>query len=142
VAWVPTGSATGDVDVRVNRYPGRWGSGIHTGLSFRVMDASNFFFAYTTETGGTPNSKTVHVGYYLNGQRADLTTSAAMPSSWTTLRVVTTNSGAMEVYVDSTLVYSTNSPLLESATGAGLYSDSAGKGLVNRWDNFTVFPAP
>lgn len=142
VAWVPTGSATGNVDVRVNRYTGRWGSGIHTGLSFRAVDANNFFFAYTADTGGTPNSKIVRVGYYLNGQRVDLTTGVAMPSSWTTLRVVTTNSGDLQVYVDSTLVYSTNSPLLASATSAGLYSDSAGMGLVNRWDNFTVFATP
>ena len=59
-------SASGNVDVRVNRYTGRWGSGIHSGLSFRVVDANNFFFAYTTDTGGSPNSKTVRVGYYLN----------------------------------------------------------------------------
>ena len=90
VAWVPTGSATGDVDVRVNRYTGRWGSGIHTGLSFRVVDANNFFFAYTADSGGNPNIKIVRVGYYLNGQRVDLTSGEAMPSNWTTLRVVTT----------------------------------------------------
>ena len=142
IAWAPTGSASGNVDVRVNRYTGRWGSGVHTGLSFRVVDANNFFFVYTTDTSGSPNSKTVRVGYYLNGQRVDLTTGVAMPSSWTTLRVVTRNSGGVEIYVDSTLVYSTNSPLLASATSAGLYNDSAGMGLVNRWDDFTVFNAP
>jgi hypothetical protein len=83
----------------------------------------------------------VHVGYYLNGQRVDLTANAAMPSNWTTLIVTTTNSGDLEVYLDSTRVYSTNIPLLASATGAGLYNNSAGMGLVNRWDNFTVFEA-
>ncbi|MEP6570361.1 MAG: carboxypeptidase-like regulatory domain-containing protein [Acidobacteriota bacterium] len=140
VTWVPTGSATGNVDVRVNRYTGRWGSGIHTGLSFRVVDANNFFFAYSGDAAGTPSI--VHVGYYLNGQRVDLTSGVAMPSTWTTMRVVTKSSGDLEVYIDSTLVYSTNSPLLASASGAGLYSNSAGKGLVNRWDNFTVLPAP
>jgi hypothetical protein len=142
VAWVATGSASGNVDVRVNRYTGRWGSGIHTGLSFRVVDANNFFFAYTADSSGTPNNKIVRVGYYLNGQRVDLTTGVPMPSSWTTLRVVTTNSGDLNVFVDSTLVYSTISPLLATATCAGLYSNSAGMGLVNRWDNFIVFPAP
>jgi hypothetical protein len=142
VAWVPTGSATGSVDVRVNRYTGRWGSGIHSGLSFRVMDAGNFFFAYTADTGDTANPRVVRVGYYLNGQRVDLTTGAAMPSNWTTLRVVTTNSGDLKVYVDQSLVFSTNSPLLAAETGAGLYNNSAGLGLVNRWDNFTVFNAP
>ncbi|MEP6820082.1 MAG: carboxypeptidase regulatory-like domain-containing protein [bacterium] len=142
VAWVPTDSASGNVDVRVSRYTGRWGSGTHTGLSFRVVDGNNFFFAYTSDSGGTPNSKIVRVGYYLNGQRVDLTNGVSVPSIWTTLRVVTTNLGGLNVYVDATLVYSTNSPQLASATGAGLYSDSAGMGLVNRWDNFTVFDAP
>jgi len=142
VAWVPTGSPTGDVDVRVNRYTGRFGSGIHTGLSFRVVDSSKFFFAYTTNTVGTPNSMKVHVGYYLHGQRVDLTSGKAIPDNWTTLIVITKRSGDLKVYVDSALVYSTNNPLLADATGAGLYSDSVGMGLVNRWDNFTVFPAP
>jgi len=142
LAWVPTGSDSGNLNVSVNRVAGRWGSGIHTGLSFRVVDANNFFFAYTTDSGGTPNNKIVRVGYYLNGQRIDLTNGASIPDSWTTLRVVTTESGELNVYIDSTLVYSNNNPLLAAATGAGLYSDAAGKGLVNRWDNFTVFPLP
>jgi hypothetical protein len=142
VAWIPTGSPIGNVDVRVNRYTGRWGSGVHTGLSFRVLDANNFFFAYTADNQESAGSRSVHVGYYLNGQRVDLTTNAPMPSNWTTLRVTTTNSGDLKVYLDSTLVYSTNNPWLASATGAGLYSNSAGMGLVNRWDNFTVFEAP
>ncbi len=142
VAWVPTGSASGNLDVRVSRYTGRWGSGIHTGLSFRVVDASNFFFAYTADSGSAATSKLVHVGYYLNGQRVDLTAGVSIPSSWTTLRVVTINSGALNVYVDDALVYAANSPLLATANGAGLYSDSPGMGLVNRWDNFTVLNSP
>jgi hypothetical protein len=141
VAWVGTGSATGNLDVRVNRYKGRWGSGIHTGLSFRVVDADNFFFAYTDDVVGDPTKKTVRIGYYLAGQRVNLANGEALPADWTTLRVVTTNSGDIAVYVDATLIYSTNKPLLAAATGAGLFSDSAGKGLVNRWDNFTVFAA-
>lgn len=142
VAWVPTGSTTGDVDVRVNRFNGRWGSGKHTGLSFRVLDAANFFFAYTTDTGDTSSPRAVRVGYYLNGQRVDLTNGVAIPSSWTTLSVVTSNSGNLRVYIDGSLVFSTNNPQLASATGAGLYNNSSGLGLANRWDNFTVFNAP
>lgn len=142
VAWVYSGSDSGNVDVRVNRVAGRWGSGIHTGLSFRVVDANNFFFAYTADSGGTPNNKIIRVGYYQNGQRVDLTGDIVMPSSWTTLRVVTRQDGDLEVYVDSDLVYSINNSKLAAATGAGLYSDSVGMGLVNRWDNFTVSPAP
>ena len=142
VAWVPIASAKGNVDVRVDRYTGRWGSGIHTGLSFRVMDAGDFFFAYTADTGDIANPRTVRVGYFLNGVRVDLTSGVAMPSNWITLRVVTTNSGDLKVYVDGGLVFSTNNPLLASATGAGLYNNSLGLGLVNRWDNFTVFNPP
>ncbi len=82
------------------------------------------------------------VGVHRLSQRRRRCSGAAIPSSWTTLRVVTTNSGDLRVYVDSILVYSTSSLLLASATGAGPYRDSAGMGLVNRWDNFTVFNAP
>ncbi|HEV7744099.1 MAG TPA: LamG-like jellyroll fold domain-containing protein [Pyrinomonadaceae bacterium] len=139
VAWVATGSVTGNLAVRVDRYKGRWGSGIHTGLSFRVVDANNFFFAYTDDLVGDPTKKTVRIGYYLAGQRVDLANSAALPADWTTLLVVTNNAGDITVYVDATSIYSTNNPSLATATGAGLFSDSSGKGLVNRWDNFTVF---
>jgi hypothetical protein len=142
VAWVPTGSATARVDVRVNRRRGRWGHGIYTGLSFRVVDANNFFFAYTTDDGGSPGSQIVKIGYYLDGQRVDLATSASLPLNWTTLRVITTDAGDLKIYADDTLVYSANSPIMATATGAGLYNNSSGLGLVNRWDNFTVFNAP
>jgi hypothetical protein len=142
VAWVPTGSATGKLNVRVNRYSGRWGSGRHTGLSFRVKDAENFFFAYTAYTGDPANPQVVHVGYYLNGNRVDLTPGATIPSNWTTLSVDTTNSGELSVSIDYSLVFSTSSPLFAAATGAGLYNNSSGLGLVNRWDNFTVYSTP
>jgi len=101
-----------------------------------------FFFAYTANEAAAPGNKVVHVGYYLKGQRVDLTTTPVTLSNWTTLRVVTSSSGNLEVFLDSTSVYSTNNPLLASATGAGLYRASREMGLVNRWDNFTVFSAP
>lgn len=142
IAWVPTRSSTGNLDVRVERRCGRWGRGIHTGLSFRVVDARNFFFAYTSDSGGALDTQKVRVGYYVDGQRVDLGTSAALPSNWTMLRVVTTDEGQVEVYADNTLVYSTDEPLMATATGAGIYNNSSGLGLVNRWDNFTVFNAP
>jgi hypothetical protein len=142
IAWVPTGSATGRVDVRVDRRPGRWGRGIHTGLSFRVMDGNNFFFAYTSDDGSPSNTQILKVGYYLAGQRVYLTTSAALPADWTTLSVVTTDAGEARVYADNTLSYSTTNPLMATATGAGLFNNSSGLGLVNRWDNFIVFNVP
>jgi hypothetical protein len=108
-------------------------------LSFRVVDASNFFFAYTTTISG---NQLLQVGYYLNGQRTELATGVAMPVTWTTLRVVTTNAGEVKVYADGSLVYSATNPFLATATGAGLYNNSSGLGLVNRWDNFTVYNAP
>jgi hypothetical protein len=100
------------------------------------MDANNFFFAYTSD------GATLHVGYYLNGQRVDLTPGAAIPANWTTLIVDTTNAGDLKVYIDSGLVFSTTNPLLASAGGAGLFNNSLGLGLVNRWDNFTVYDLP
>jgi hypothetical protein len=141
VAWVPTGSTDGNVDVRVDRYKGRWGSGIHSGVSFRVVNAANFFFAYTADSASDPQNKILDVGYYQDGNRLDLASDLSIPSQWTTLRVVTLSSGDLAVYIDGTLVYHENKPMLASATGAGLFNDSAGKGLINRWDNFTVFEA-
>ena len=142
LAWVQTGSASGKLDVRVDRRPGRWGRGIHTGLSFRVVNANNFFFAFTSDAAGPPSTQALKVGYYLDGQRVDLATSAALPDTWTTLRVVTTDAGDLKVYADNTLLFSTNTPLMATAIGAGLYNNSFGLGLVNRWENFTVFNAP
>ncbi|HAF13270.1 MAG TPA: hypothetical protein DHU55_01210 [Blastocatellia bacterium] len=48
----------------------------------------------------------------------------------------------IQVFGDGTLLYSTNNNLMSTATGAGLYNNSAGLGLVNRWDTFAVFNAP
>jgi hypothetical protein len=142
VAWVPTNSATGNLDIRVERNPGIWGSGVDTGLSFRVTDADNYFFAYSSESAQSPGSQTLTVGYYLNGQRNNLVTGVSMPANWTTLRVVTTATGSINVYADATLLYSASNNLMATVTGAGLYNDSSGLGLVNRWDNFTVYDAP
>lgn len=139
VAWVPTGSDS--IAVRVERRRGRWGRGIHTGLSFRVVDAKNFFFAYTSDVIGAPGSQQLKAGYYLNDQRIDLTTGVAMPSTWTTLRVITLASGELQIYADNTLVYSTISSVLTGAKAAGLYHNSGALGLANRWDNFAVFAA-
>lgn len=141
IAWVPTGSADGNIAVRVSRYKGRWGSGIHTGLSFRVVDAANFFFAYTADSPGGPQNKVLQVGYYQNGNRIDLVSNASVPAEWSTLTVVTLSSGELDVYVDDSLVYQTSKPVLTTATGAGLYNDSSGNALTYRWDNFTVLEA-
>ncbi len=142
LAWVPTGSTNGDLDVRVSRRPGARGSGISTALSFRVVDAANYFFAYTTGDGiYSSTAQKLHVGYYLNGERTDLASGVVMPSQWTMLRVVTTGSGKLTVYADATPLYSTVNDLSASATGAGVYNNARGLGLANRWDDFTVYPA-
>ncbi len=141
-AWVPTGSTTGNLDVRVDRRAGTWGSGIHTGLSFRVIDGSNFFFAYTSDANDNPSGpKVLNVGYYSAGNRTDLTRNVQMPTNWTTLRVVTRNTGIIDVYADGSLMYSTSNVLMATAIGAGIYNHQTGSGLANRWDNFTVFDA-
>lgn len=145
-AWVPTGSTAANLDIRVDRIaiPRFYGTGISTGLVFRVQDGKNFLYAYTTGDG--ERTQTLRIGYFLNGVESVIDTGIALPSIWKTLRVVTSASGGIKVYAefdtDSTLVYSTTSPALKSATGAGIYNFSAGQGLANRWDNFTVYDAP
>jgi len=64
-----------------------------------------------------------------------------VPGTWTTLRVVTGAAGALRVYADNTLLYSSTIALMSNANGAGLYNNGPGLGLTNRWDNFTVFAA-
>lgn len=142
VTWVETGTVTGGLDIRVDRRPGTWGSGLDTGLSFRVMDESRYFFAYTNESERATRSRTLTVGYYLNGQRTTLVSGLSMPDNWITLRVVTTQAGTINVYADASLIYSVTNSLMATASGAGLYNNSPGLGLVNRWDNFAVYDAP
>jgi hypothetical protein len=139
VAWVSPAQGTTDLDVRIDRRAGAWGSGHDTGLSFRVADAADYFFAYSTEAADT--SQTLNVGYYQAGQRTDLATNVSMPAGWTTLRAVTNAAGVVRVYADNTLLYSTTINLLSDSDGAGLYNNGAGLGLTNRWDNFTIFKA-
>jgi hypothetical protein len=137
ITWVPVSAA--DIDVRVERKRGKWGSGHNTGLSFRVSDAANYFFAYSS-SNGTETSLTL--GYFESGVRHELASGLALPSGWTTLRVLTRTSGQIDVFADQTLVLSLNSPVLANASGAGIYNDGPGLGLTNRWDNFWVFHAP
>jgi hypothetical protein len=140
-AWVPTGNGPADLDIRVSRHPGPWsGSGIATGLLFRFRDISNFFYAYTT--GGSASTQSLTVGYTNGSVPVVLVAGAPMPAAWTTLRVVTLVSGSLEIYADSTLVYSTTSSVLATETNAGLWSSGNGQGLSNRWDDFTVLQVP
>jgi hypothetical protein len=138
LTWV-NASANSDLDIRVDRRPGLHGSGISTALAFRVADSQNYFFAYTT--GPSAAGQTLTIGYSQNGQSTILASGVSLPSTWNTLKVVTLSSGDIQVYADQTAVYATSSPLLATSTGAGLYSDGAGRALVNRWDNFTVYAA-
>ena len=140
LSWVPTGSGTSDLDIRVSRHPGAWGSGVDTGLAFRVRDAQNFCFAYTTNQGHMLN-----IGCYSSGVRGLLITPVPMPDYvWTTLRVMSTRAegGAIRVYADQDLVATTSTLQLVDETGAGLYNNTYGMGLANRWDNFAVLNIP
>jgi hypothetical protein len=145
VAWVSTGGQS-DLDVRVDRRPRGWGTGQNTGISFRVADPANYFFAYTSEGATQADPKLLTLGYYLDGVRTNLVSGLAIPSDpqtpWITLHVLTRSDGTIQVLTDSTQLYSTTSGVLASATGAGLYNDSPGLGLTNRWDNFAIFAAP
>ncbi|MEO8435977.1 MAG: carboxypeptidase regulatory-like domain-containing protein [Pyrinomonadaceae bacterium] len=142
ISWIPTGSTSANLDIRVDRHPGLAGSGHDTGLCFRVVGGGNFFFAYSSP-GSTPTGpRSLTVGYYLNGRRVILASGVTMPAIWTTLQVVTRSSGEITVYAGGIQVYTTSSNIFPTVTGAGLYNNSAGQGLVNRWDNFTVYDAP
>lgn len=140
VAWISTGAITGNLDIRVDRTSGAFGSGLNTGLCFRVTDKNNFFFAYTSddETDASKPRK-LSLGYYQSGIKTVLASGITMPSdSWRTLRVVTTQSGDITIYAENVPVYSTNSLVNVLAAGAGLYNNAPGMGLTDRWDNFTV----
>jgi len=143
LAWVPTGSSTGNLDIRVDRRLGSYGNGVNTGLCFRVIDKNNFFFAYTSDGTDLPStSKKLSVGYYRSGSQILLASDITISSpNWKTLRVVTLQSGSINIYADNVLLYSTNSVVLAAAAGAGLYNNGPRLGLTNRWDNFTVLPA-
>ena len=142
LAWVPTGSNP-NLDIRVDRRLGRFGSGLNTGLSFRVVDKNNFFFAYTSDSLGDPSVlNSLTLGFYQSGIRTVIIDHVPIASdTWRTLSVVTRQSGVIEIYTNDILVYSTTSSAFATATGAGLYNNGPGLGLTNRWDNFTVFPA-
>jgi hypothetical protein len=141
ICWVNTGSTSGDLIIRATRWKGRWGSGIDTGLSFRVVDEANYFFAYTSDSIASPGNQFLNVGSFQNGVRSMIASGLLIPSDWSTLLVVTRANGNLRVLIDTNLIYSTNIPALANATKAGLFNNSAGLGLVNRWDNFMVFDA-
>ncbi|HEX8891598.1 MAG TPA: carboxypeptidase regulatory-like domain-containing protein, partial [Pyrinomonadaceae bacterium] len=143
LAWVSTGAGGADLDLRVERTLGTYGSGSNTGLCFRVMDKNNFFFAYTSDDESDASGpKKLSLGYYQNGVRTILASGISMSSgSWKTLRVVTLASGSIKVYADNALVYSASSPVFAASTGAGLFNNASGLALTNRWDNFTALAA-
>jgi hypothetical protein len=139
-AWVPTGISSANINVRVDRHPGDWGSAISTGIVFRWRDPHNFFFAYTT--GTTATTQKLYVSFFANGTMRSLARGVAMPELWTKLSVVTLSTGRIDIYANSTLVYSTINSVLANETNAGLWNSGYGQGLVNRWDNFTVLEVP
>jgi concanavalin A-like lectin/glucanase superfamily protein len=139
-AWVSTGDGPADLDIRVDRRPGpSGGTGIATGLVFRSRDSGAFFYAYTT--GDSAATQALTVGYVNGAATGLLIAGAPMPASWLTLRVVTLASGSIQVYADSTLLYSTITSVLATEKNAGLWNFRNGQGLSNRWDNFTVYDA-
>jgi hypothetical protein len=150
LAWVTPAAGSGNLDVRVNRTFGKWGTGRNTGLCFRVIDKDNFFFAYTANNpADLAGPKLVTVGYVQAGIPTILASGLAIPTDsanppdiWRTLRVVTLESGAITIYASSKLVYSTSNSFAATATGAGLFNCCAAMGIENRWDYFAVFDAP
>ena len=143
LAWIRTGSSSGNLDIQVSRHAGTWGSGFDTGIAFRVSDSQNFFFAYTSGGENDPaRSRKLTVGYYLNGVRTDLATNVSLEGKWTVFEVAGKSNGQISVLIDGASVYSVTSSVLVNATGAGLYSNGPSLGLLNRWANFTVYNTP
>jgi hypothetical protein len=143
LSWVNASSDGANFDIRIDRGPRGSGTGQNTGVSFRVADLNNYFFAYSSDGASASQPQTLTVGYYVAGSRIVLASGVSLPGNWTTMRVVTTISGVIRVYCDQGLVYSTTSSFLASSQGMGLYSNGPGLGLTNRWDNFRVFtPQP
>lgn len=138
-AWVSTGDGPADLDIRVERYPGTFGSGISTGLIFRLMNERNFFVAYTS--GATNTDQKLYVTLYLDGAPVKMVEGVPLPESWTTLRVVTLEKEGFTVYADNVALYTSDTTYLWPGRGAGLWNNGAGLGLANRWDNFTVLTA-
>ena len=141
LAWVNMGSGGADFDIRVDRRPRGSGTGHNTGISFRVVDSNNYFFAYSSDGPNASQPQTLTVGYRVAGLRTLLAKGVSLPNSWTTMRVVTTGAGMVLVYADDTLAYSTSNSLLSNSNGMGLYNNGPGLSLTNRWDNFCVFDA-
>jgi hypothetical protein len=142
LTWIATAAPAANLEIRVERHAGIHGSGLDTGLSFRIVDERNFFFAYTNAGANAASPRQLTVGFYLNGVRTNLAGGINLPANWTTLRAITKASGELSVYAGGTLLFTTNNNNLLNAVGCGLYNNSAGLGLVNRWDNFTVLDAP
>ncbi|MCA1615429.1 MAG: hypothetical protein LC800_15275 [Acidobacteria bacterium] len=141
LAWVmlPPAAPAAVHNLRVRRRSLTRAAGFDTGLAFRVADADNHFFAYTTGDDHNPRARALTVGYYLNGQRRELAAGLPVAGDWVELSVVTTPDGAIRVYADSALVYTATHGLFAEATGAGLYNDGPGLGLTNRWDDFAAY---
>ena len=95
LAWVNTGSGGADFDIRIDRRPRNFGTGHNTGISFRVVDSNNYFFAYSSDGADASQPQTLTVGHYVAGLRTVLASGVSMPTGWTTMRVVTTGAGAV-----------------------------------------------
>ncbi|MCM3871876.1 MAG: carboxypeptidase regulatory-like domain-containing protein [Pyrinomonadaceae bacterium] len=138
LTWVNTGSGGSNFEIRTERRARTFGTGHNTGISFRVVDASNYFFAYSSDGANTSRPQTLTVGHRVAGLRTALASGVSMPVEWTTMTVVTTGAGAILVYADGTLLYSASSSLFSNSDGMGLYNNGPGLGLTNRWENFRV----
>jgi len=141
LAWVNAASDGANFDIRIDRGPRGSGTGRNTGISFRVVDANNYFFAYSSDGADASQPQILTVGHCVAGLRTVLASELPLPTSWTTMRVVTTGAGVVRVYADAALVYSTSISLLSTSGGMGLYNNGPGLGLTNRWDNFRAFNA-
>lgn len=134
--WVVNNSA--DMDVRVTRYKAS-GIGEDTGICFRVTDANNYWWFVCNDTVAVLG--TVIAGVVT--QKAAYTLSSfGVPTTWATLRAVTSGT-TITLYANATLLATrTGETDLQSATGAGIVQHPGSVAFwttAARFKNFTVF---
>lgn len=131
-------AAQSNMDVLVDRRnDGSYGDG-RTGLVFRLVDGSNFWWVMSD--GTSVNGQTIYWGNYVDGSRTTVGNASAPASAWQTLRVTVSTGNQITVYCDATQIAQFTNSLYSTATRAGIYMDDFNNGFsgVARFDKFTV----
>ncbi len=131
-----------DMDVRVTRRKGTWGSG-ETGLVFRYIDNQNWWSIYYTNRPDSGNDGIFFYGYWEAGSwtRVGYVIVAA-DVAWSVLRV-TVVGDTITFYTDSTQRATFSNSKFSGATKVGIGTASdvfpSSQSSLARWDDFTVY---